>query len=615
MGAREVLQSWKEIAAYLGRDVRTCRRWEENLGLPVHRLDGSPKARVLAYKDEIDWWLEAKLHEHDTVPPPAGPSPGPATITIFGFHVPSSLAAFRRWYVLAAFTAVMAVGVLGWRAINNGRPRFVPNGSRPAIAVLPFVNSTGDEGLNYLRESLPDHLIRDLQRSSEHLRIFSFDAVIDAVRRLGLEPGAPLTPDDLAAISDRLGATWLLFGYLGRSGSKIRIDYEVRESRAPAPLTTDHVPGHEADITVLEGRVANGVRRAFDVPTSAGPEAFASCSVQATRLYEAARAVSRVYVMTLKPADLEKVIALFKQACEVDPGCPMAYLGLGDAMQYRFVYEDEDPEVLRLMEENYRRAYALAPNRAEMNVGMAWVHFFKRDNDQCYAFLKKALTIDPSSLHVLTDVGGFLRSIGLLERAAEYFTRVIQAGGTTSDIYFQRAYTYEQMGLYESALSDFDQMIALDPTDYRVRAFRAQVLVMMRRYDAAEAELSMAEALAPGHPFTGLVKGMAAAARGDRKPALAAIEAARDARRPSRGTYCRSRIYAALGMLDEAVATIENGIERGFDDIYDYLYFFPILNNTRNYFYDKLRGDPRFAEILRREELKYTSNLEKYGGL
>jgi hypothetical protein len=45
---REVLDSWKEISAYLGRDVRTCRRWEAHLGLPVHRLNGSPRARVRA---------------------------------------------------------------------------------------------------------------------------------------------------------------------------------------------------------------------------------------------------------------------------------------------------------------------------------------------------------------------------------------------------------------------------------------------------------------------------------------------------------------------------------------------------------------------------------------
>jgi tetratricopeptide (TPR) repeat protein len=612
MGAREVLQSWKEIAAYLGRDVRTCRRWEQDLGLPIHRLDGSSKARVMAYKDEVDWWLDAKLHEHDTSPPPRLPS---ATITIFGFHVPASFAYLRRWYVLAAFMGILAGGVLGWRAISNGRPRFVSNGSRPAVAVLPFVNGTGDEALNYLRESLPDHLARDLQRSSEHLRVFSFDAVIDAQRRLGLDPGAPPTPEDLAAISDRLGAGWVLVGHLSRAGSKIRVDYELREPRAAGPIKNDRVPGAEADIAVIESQIAAGVRRAFGVPSAAGTEAFASCSVQATRLYEAARAVCRVYVLTQNPAELEKIVALFKQASEIDPGCPMAFLGLGDAYQYRFVYEDASPEILRLMEENYRRAYEMAPNRAETNVGMAWLHYFKRDNDQSYAFLKKALTLDPSSLHVLTDVGAFLRSIGMLERAAEYFTRVLQAGGTTSDLYFLRAYTYEQMGLYESALADLDQMIALDPTGFRARCSRAQVLILMKRFDAAKAELDLADALSPGQSYTGLVRALAAAAHGDRRTALAAVEAARDAERPTRGTYFRSRIFAALGLIDEAVATIEQGIDRGFYDVYDYLYFFPYLNNTRDYFYDKLRGDPRFAEILRLEELKYSGNLEKYSGL
>ena len=509
----------------------------------------------------------------------------------------------------------MAVGVLGWRAINNGRPHFVPNGSRPAVAVLPFVNGTGDGGLNYLRESVPDHLIRDLQRSSEHLKVYTFAAVIETVRKLGLEPGAPLTPEELAAVSDRLGAGWLVVGFLARSGSKIRVDYEVREARGAAPLKTDHVPGTEGEMPVVEGRVADGVRRAFGVPTSAGPGSIALCSVQATRLYEAARAIARKYVITTEPAELEKIIALFTQAREADPGCPLAYLGLGDAYQYRFVYEEDSAATLRLMEENYRRAYEMAPDRAETNVGLAWFHYFRRDNDQAYAYLKKALALDPSSLHVLTDVGGFLRSIGMLERAAEYFTRVIQAGGTTVDIYFLRGYTYEQMGLLESALADYDKMIGLDPTDVKTRCHMARVLILMKRYDAAAAELAMAETLAPGDPYVGLVRALAAAANGDRKAALAAVEASLDAARPSRGTYFRSRVYAALGMFDEAVATIQSGIDRGFEDIYDYLYFFSYLDNTRDYFYDKLRGDPRFAEILRLEERKYAEFLEKYHGL
>ena len=55
-----LLTSWKEIAAYLDRDVRTCIRWEQRYGLPVHRLDKEAKAKVFAYRDEIDRWLEER---------------------------------------------------------------------------------------------------------------------------------------------------------------------------------------------------------------------------------------------------------------------------------------------------------------------------------------------------------------------------------------------------------------------------------------------------------------------------------------------------------------------------------------------------------------------------
>jgi hypothetical protein len=52
------LNSWKEIAGYLGRDIRTCLRWDKNLGLPIHRVDPeSPKSRVYAFKAELDEWL------------------------------------------------------------------------------------------------------------------------------------------------------------------------------------------------------------------------------------------------------------------------------------------------------------------------------------------------------------------------------------------------------------------------------------------------------------------------------------------------------------------------------------------------------------------------------
>lgn len=56
--SKDLLTSWKEISAYLSRDVRTCLRWEKSYGLPIHRLaPDSEKSRVFAYRHELDKWL------------------------------------------------------------------------------------------------------------------------------------------------------------------------------------------------------------------------------------------------------------------------------------------------------------------------------------------------------------------------------------------------------------------------------------------------------------------------------------------------------------------------------------------------------------------------------
>src|SRR5712671_1030204 len=53
---RRRLESWKAIAAYLGRDVTTVRRWEKREALPVHRLHHSKLGSVYAYTTELDAW-------------------------------------------------------------------------------------------------------------------------------------------------------------------------------------------------------------------------------------------------------------------------------------------------------------------------------------------------------------------------------------------------------------------------------------------------------------------------------------------------------------------------------------------------------------------------------
>jgi hypothetical protein len=77
----DLLSSWKEIAAFLGCDERTCFRWEKTLGLPVHRLDKEKKSRVFAYRSELETWLRARS---------GGPAPARARPPLSRIIVPAA---------------------------------------------------------------------------------------------------------------------------------------------------------------------------------------------------------------------------------------------------------------------------------------------------------------------------------------------------------------------------------------------------------------------------------------------------------------------------------------------------------------------------------------------
>ncbi|MCK7515062.1 MAG: hypothetical protein MZV70_70990 [Desulfobacterales bacterium] len=101
-----VLESWKSISAYLHRNIRTCQLWERHNGLPIHRLDDSPKARVFAYPEEIDRWLEEKLN-----------APSPADAPPKGRGHTNTLPTLPRWNkrLIAALSILSAAGALDRR--------------------------------------------------------------------------------------------------------------------------------------------------------------------------------------------------------------------------------------------------------------------------------------------------------------------------------------------------------------------------------------------------------------------------------------------------------------------------------------------------------------------
>jgi len=72
-----MLNSWKEIAAYLGRGVRTVQRWERELGLPIHRIGKGKRSPVYATIAELKFWISTSdaVRVHQPYPWPLQRTP------------------------------------------------------------------------------------------------------------------------------------------------------------------------------------------------------------------------------------------------------------------------------------------------------------------------------------------------------------------------------------------------------------------------------------------------------------------------------------------------------------------------------------------------------------
>ena len=153
---KDVLNGWKEIAAYLGRDPRTVERWEKQRSLPVRRLPGSGRATVYALMPELDEWLaSSRLREVEpqvaaapvatsqaVVPAETGAAAGAATAAVERAERgltpapgPNHRVGWRLWTaagVLVALVCGAGLAGAGWRRRHSGPE---PAAIDPAVAV------------------------------------------------------------------------------------------------------------------------------------------------------------------------------------------------------------------------------------------------------------------------------------------------------------------------------------------------------------------------------------------------------------------------------------------------------------------------------------------------
>ena len=218
---KELLESWKEISAYLNRNIRTCQYWEKKHGLPIHRLEDSPKARVFAYKKELDRWMQEKLHgvkQKNRIP----------SIVVF---------------ILLSLVIIFVITFLAFREKKS-----VPSPSlKPSVLIMPFDNDSGDENLDHYRLGLSKMLITDLSQS-RHVFVFPSDQIRSILFELDLYEARAFSSEDLRNVAQNLNATHIIQGSYTKPGDSFRIEIDIKDVHSMNSFDKDRVEGPESSL-------------------------------------------------------------------------------------------------------------------------------------------------------------------------------------------------------------------------------------------------------------------------------------------------------------------------------------------------------------------------------
>ncbi|OGD18388.1 MAG: hypothetical protein A2W03_06670 [Candidatus Aminicenantes bacterium RBG_16_63_16] len=369
--------------------------------------------------------------------------------------------------------------------------------------------------------------------------------------------------------------------------------------------------GLEGIIDEISLDIARQVRRPLGERQLQAVQKRGSSDLDAVIALYAGNEAEKKYRESEREADFVEARQFYQKAIALDPDYCLAYVQMGDLYEARYV-ETNQPADLRAMVQAYQKAHDLDPSVPQVQAGLGWAYFHQGQFDSAYASFKKALALAPDDVGVNFGAGSFLRSVGLDELAIQHYERAIEFDPMDYLKYYLVAASYWTIGDYRNADLRMRQAIALKPDSQTARLWHTRILIATRNLDEAERELLEVEKIQPVGPDLQVAirnrRALISALRGNKEEALAQIRGDRQAYR-----YEITNIYSLLGMNDEAILQVKKGSEEGFELVKDYLYPYPYL--MTNPFFAGLRGDPRFQDIVRKEEAKFQAKLKKYGDL
>jgi TolB-like protein/Tfp pilus assembly protein PilF len=504
--------------------------------------------------------------------------------------------------VLRALAAVAVIGALAYFAIDKFWVRkqppptlsAVPASAGPArfsppphsIAVLPFVNMSGDKEQEYFSDGLTEEILNSLARINE----LQVSARTSSFSFKGKDT-------DLSTIAHKLNVASVLEGSVRRSGRTIRVTAQLNNAVSGFHLWSQTYDRDLSDVLKLQTEIANAVANALKV-TLLGDVA-AKIEVGGTRNPAALDAYLRgmkAYSMAHNANDYQAAIAAYTKAIRLDPNYALAFAGRAAAID-SFVIVTGGPdyrERLRKMEVDARQALALAPDLAEGHLALArFLQWYSLDFARANEEFERALELAPGNALVLRQYSAYAVYLGRTAAGIAAARRAVVLDPLNRDNYQALGYALYVGRQYDEAIGALNEDLALDPDDsvaYGVRGLSYYALNNLEsarascetRANKTEHEWAIRPCLAAVYAKLGR--------RSDAESTLAKYRAAEG----DGAAYQYAEIYAQWGNTAQALDWLQTA-QRLRDGGLALLKTDPLL--------DPLRKEPRFQAIER--ELKF----------
>ena len=426
-------------------------------------------------------------------------------------------AAIRRrtsWIVVASVCAIaLLVGTAAWYLYSrrlSTQPETAVAENIKSIAVMPFVNDSGNEEVEYLSDGMTETLINSLSEVPS-LSVKSRPAVFRY-------KGRDLPYSTLAS---ELKVQALLFGRLTLRGNDLTLFLSLVEPETENQIWGKQYVRNLSDLVALQSEIGRDVAQSLEAKLSTAAEDGLSKNYskkgEAYRLY----LLGDYYWAKFTKENFLKAKKHYEDAIAIDPNYALAHTGLANTYSVLGVNGHiSTAEARPKARESAERAIELAPRLAEARVSLgAYKMFFEWDldgaekeykfameldadyavphelmaysvrargrHDEAITEVKRAIELDPLNLLLVGDLGVCYRFAGEVGRAIEANQRLFEMDPSFGDAYFENALAHAQIGNHDIAIEEIRKGLALTGNSTKVKAGLGIVYARAGRFGEA----------------------------------------------------------------------------------------------------------------------------------